>query len=722
MTEDNTLQPPAASPDTGIKAQPATADDLHNDFDTTGGFNLGSSSLLSAFARTEDDSAAVKKTPAPYDPVAQLLGLDSDSDSDNEADKLQKTTTRPSVASLFIDRPVAAIKLTANRKDGEEEKELKAKIKKKRKFLNVSRFALEKGVKKDSVVGRLSLSRRPKKIDDSDNDNGSDQREDSPELTNQRRTLINMRIDSDSDADSDLDRKPVIGETVAPEEKLQPQKGQRKERAASKAALANMHRETERLIRETAVRIDPLDFTKRLTMEDFFIRFDIHTKPRSHSPSRTPSPPPRVSPPLATRQPMRFCYDSDSGEYDVEIIDERPREPAMVMPMPSPPPQSPPPQITPTVVDVDGLDAILSYASQPMHSSRSLYTPGIKRTDGPLALRDLNSALLSAVYKKDLDAKIASEKKVRKSEICEESVKFVEESEEEPELQAKSEPQDEAGEDMEVDGDYNSGSASGIGEDTDPELDLNEESAEEDSEDEANEGATQSRRTPRTAVISDDEDDAPLPPAPAVTKTKFINMFKMPQKPLSKTPRSPTPEPQLSERDVSASQDLPYMLSQIEGVVNTQDSLLLTPDAALKYDRSYSLTYGGQQYMEQTHPTQSLIEQTQSTQPTQPLTLPTQELMGQTQATQPMEFSQVAADSYMDRSPSVDMKGESQPAELARHRPGRLVRRSELPSKQQQLRRIKKSKRRHQQSEFIEAEAEEGESSGSDAEHKTPAG
>ncbi|KAJ2503835.1 hypothetical protein GGI11_007586, partial [Coemansia sp. RSA 2049] len=209
------------------------------------------------------------------------------------------------------------------------------------------------------------------------------------------------------------------------------------------------------------------------------------------------------------------------------------------------------------------------------------------------ALRDLNKALLDAVYAKET----ATPQKPQKRAVR---------------ISGTAAALDVKAEDDGDDGDAGSGSDADVamGSDGGTEDEGEEDLVSSDGGDgamEAEEPAAAISRKIRAAVVSDDEDDGPQPkeaaaaaiekPA-AASKAKFLSMFKMPvAKPTTATansgrseadgslPRLEPPRPDLSmpsaqgEADMlTASQDPLHLLSSQVDQLNTQDSLLMTPD------------------------------------------------------------------------------------------------------------------------------------------------
>ncbi|KAJ2882827.1 hypothetical protein FB639_002304 [Coemansia asiatica] len=745
----------------------------------------------------------------------------------------------------------------SNRDLAIEEKARKSK----RKPFSASRFALKPKTSNDSVVGRLaaaSAARRKKKgkrvadSSSSNSDSSTDsERENATALGSSQpgRFLRNLRIDSDSESDAESDSK--VNRDDSPEHKdgSKEAKGkktsksnaakepkERKERAASKAAIALMHRETERLVRETAVKIEPLEFTKRLELEDFFARFSAFSLSKEEAKSAptepvneiVPKPEPRK---IDSNMPTKFHYESDSNDYDVEIVDETHLVDSSSGTAAAAAPDtmvvlSPQKLLSPNKrpglsnKDSDELDAILKYGSQPLHASARLSNaPGIKRTDGPLALKELNGALLSAVYRKEKEAMEKKSRKKREPQQEAEAEIEVEQDREEEEDREDGggdddDDEEEYTEGMDVDGANTSSSSGDSGDDSDG-------SDDEEALDKQQRSSS-SRKKHRVAVISDEEDEAserdsgnlgnpngqasarktpslssaadrPISatPEPAVSRSKFIGMFKMPTRPKPKQkteeevcvpqPSSPPlPPPRQSsdtpssQRDhsVDASQDLAYMITSQIDQINTQDSLLMTPSQMSQLENTFGMSMATQaQHMDMG--TMDALTQEQLTQPTQPLVEPTQFSMGITQPTQPLQITQPtqsladdgvpgagtdfvataadedsglssvlptmvrralnpekdqsdrAAETNAETSTESDAEagqpeqGSDQEASRSRRRIGRLIRRSgndDGGHKDQAIKKAKQKKTRMRRSEFIEAEAEVGESSDSDNE------
>ncbi|KAJ2612587.1 hypothetical protein GGF44_006085, partial [Coemansia sp. RSA 1694] len=310
---------------------------------------------------------------------------------------------------------------------------------------------------------------------------------------------------------------------------------------------------------------------------------------------------------LANLPQHTFHYESDSGDYEVEIVDDdddiAPSSlgPSTLSPLHG---KSPAASLNPRRSNKADLDSILDYASQPLHSSSSS-AAGCRRppTDGPMGLKELNGALMRAMYKQDEEALKATASS-RDVAITVDLVK----NEEQDESSSCEDDDECSGESGDDDGDVGSGSEGEL----------------EDIDDVP---SPRIRRRP-AAVISDDDDDEDEPVAPAARplleperkarqpardgsagvgssnkdKAKFLGMFKMPAakntaaaaatakhqaRPAALSPphlasietASPAPhQSSFPEIPVSASQDLSYLFPSQYGMVSdTQDSLLLTP-------------------------------------------------------------------------------------------------------------------------------------------------
>ncbi|KAJ2812681.1 hypothetical protein FBU31_007554, partial [Coemansia sp. 'formosensis'] len=373
--------------------------------DDAGGFNLASSSL---FGAQHNCAAPVNDIPdsglnrprasVRFDPLAQLLGSDTEEDttdavgdSDSEiGDKENSPVSRPSLPLASAHAAVLAAQITTTTTDDEDEEPVTPR----RRPFTAARFALNKG---DSIVARLA-SRRGRAVSDSssDEDAVAALQFDGP----RQRTMSSLRIDSDEDEPlAPMAASPPpppaaapakAKKSRAPRKKAPAEDGVPKERPASKAAMAKIHQETERLVRETAVLINPLDYTQRLVLDDFFARFDLYASNASDPAATAVEPTPKP----ASLPQHTFHYESDSGDYEVEIIDED-ITPAMGRVGILSPIKSPAATFKPRGSAAD-LDSILDYASQPLRSSAPTSSAMRPPTDGPMGLKQLNGALMRA--------------------------------------------------------------------------------------------------------------------------------------------------------------------------------------------------------------------------------------------------------------------------------------------------------------------------------------
>ncbi|KAJ2741047.1 hypothetical protein GGI20_005456 [Coemansia sp. BCRC 34301] len=743
-----------------------------------GGLNLASSSLFGAQLNCAASLDLEEQAPSPsnlellqqqarpsvrFDPLAQLLGSDTEDDttdaagdSDSEiGDKENSPVGRPSLPLSAAHSMILGAQTTSD----EEEEE-------RRRPFSTARFALNRGA--DSIVARLASSRRSRAVSDS-----SSEEEDTSGP--RQRTMSSLRLDSDSDSDSDSGSEPLPVTVNAPSLSLVPAKKPRPprkskktlendaalgERPASKAALAKIHQETERLVRETAVLINPLDYTQRLIPDDFFTRFDLYSAAATASVPDTLVTQPKLKP--AELPQHTFHYESDSGDYEVEIVDDDHIAPLSLGPSVLSPLHKPPaaavlsPSNPLRGSHTTDLDSILEYASQPLRSSAPA---AVRRppTDGPMGLRELNGALMRAMYKHDEEAlRAATAESAPTGAATADVGENVDEGGE----------RETDGHSAGSDGDEGSASESGL-EDIDAVL------------------SPRTRRRP-AAVISDDDDDGDddddEPIAPATTrpllepgrkaqrlvressavvvssdkeKTKFLGMFKMPapKKPftakqpvvLSPPPQpasveaEPTPsQPSQPEIPVSASQDFSYLFPSQAGIVSdTQDSLLMTPAEEVSGGRQHdsimdtqTMSYSGhlEQFPEYpiTQPTQMMdhdhfsddkeevgrVRTVQVTQQTQ-LTEDTGSDAGDSVLPTMVRQALVAgASSDLDESGGEEAGdvGDESPSPQPRVPVGRLLRRGNVEAQRKQKR------RNARRSEFVEAEAEEGDSFESDGE------
>ncbi|KAJ2788253.1 hypothetical protein GGI15_000058 [Coemansia interrupta] len=629
-----------------------------------GAFDLSTSSLLPRPAAA-----------ARYDPVAQLLGSDSDSD-DAHAPAAAKPPVLPALPAL----PATEGRQT---KKQQQKKPRKPREKKK---------AREAAVDKDSVVGRMAAAaaggrRRVGVLESSGSEDEAEGSSKDDAASQPSRRLVDLRIASSSSEDEDeadagrsAEKKP-------------------KERAASKKALAAMHRETSRLLRETLVKIDPLEYTKRLELTDFFTRFSQHTAAPAETPLLLPAAAKRVRP-LADDKPLVFrcTVDSDSGsEYEVEILDVKERRQEREA----------------------GLEGMLRMASQPMHVAGA--------EARWVGRKELSQALLGAVYRREAEELAAREqRRLRRSRRDEESEGAEPES---VEAAAEAEAEEEEDDDEEGLAASIRRSQAALASDSDNEMDGDDEM----------DGAGRSARPP---------------PASPAAKRKFLGMFRMPSKAAPVTlvppvapaaavapPSNASPASVSSQMD-AASQDLSYMFSSQMDAMNTQDSLMMTP---------------GQQPTQQ--PTQQQqLDEVDMTQPTQPFGELTQMGLGlgltqafgeeepvtgerpPTQATQPPTQTTQLTEQQDDAgvmptmvrralgvtdgsgggSDSADSGGNSEAEVRPRSRARLLHRRGDRPTTTPRENE-KKKKGRRVASEFVAVEAELGTSSDSSSD-ESPSG
>ncbi|KAJ2909800.1 hypothetical protein GGI21_001516, partial [Coemansia aciculifera] len=771
-----------------------------NDHDDGSGLNLASSSLFGAHlncaaaAPTENASPlpsndnssylaqqqpVVARSSVRFDPVAQLLGSDTDDDStdvvgdsDSEIeDKENSPVGRPSV-------PLAAAAAAHQEAFTDDEEEEEVVAGQRRRPFSAARFALNKGA--DSIVARLASSRRSRTA-------VSDSSEEEEVVVGgpRQRTMSSLRLDSDSDSESappPLSLPPVSFNPppVEPKKPRAPRKNKKaipttaseaeaegeenaggvpKERPASKAALARMHQETERLVRETAVLINPLDYTQRLVLDDFFARFDLYAANAATGIPDTlvsSSALSQVKPAVLPQH--TFNYESDSGDYEIEIVDDDHIEPLSLGPSllskPTAAPSSSLDRRGRSSIGTD-LDSILEYASQPLRASAPT---AVRRppTDGPTGLRELNDALMRAMYKPDEEAlrAAAAAKSVAATATVDQA-----KNEEDAEETGGSGEDDECSEESD-DGD---GDDDVVGSDEESEL-----------EDIDMVLSPQAKRRP-AAIISDDDDtdevseskaQQPLVIESSSTdknkgKAKFLGMFKMPAaksntKPVALSPPlqvasievEPTPLQQsLAENPISASQDLSHLFHSQSGMVSdTQDSLLMTPVEEIGGTHRQHDSFMDSTQMSSighlepfpdytiTQPTQmmddaddddkeevgraQIAQATQEQHPTQ-LTVATGSDAGDSIFPTMVRQALVSAASGSDLGDDSDIADEEvggSPMSLPRKVPaGRLLRRGDVVAQRKQKR------QRPKRSEFVEAEAEVGDSSDSDGEGK-PAG
>ncbi|KAJ2499993.1 hypothetical protein GGH96_003104 [Coemansia sp. RSA 1972] len=648
-------------------------------------FDMGSSMLLNDASSTSPVAHTTPKLVSKYDPVAQLMQSDSES-SDTDTRKSVRAPS-PRLETHSVDSGV------------DEKPQRKRRPMKKARFVK----------KNDSVVGRLALRRRAIDSDSSSSDSDSNTKKPgrvakaiAPKANSDSDSSIakpghvvkaktskaNSGSGSESDANPEVNPNSIIANP--------------KPRMASAAALARIHQESERLIRETSVHLDPLDFTSRLILSDFYLKFDSHSTPK---PTRAKF----VMPPLKFSGSFAF----GEGDDQVMVLDAC-DEVAFGL------------QRVRNVAKQTGsaLDEILERGSQAMRVE-----------GGSLALKDLNEALLGVMHEKDRAERVEKEEKAaqklkNKAERSQESVHVEDSGDELVDADALL---DVVSEDVDTDADIEENVDTDEDEDSGSEI-----------EDTANTEPVVRGKT-RAIVTSDEEsgteDAAPI--APARAKSQFVGMFRMPvrevpipQNALSverKAPVRATPSQDVVSQG-QESQVMQDLFSSQSGCINTQDSLLMTPDMATQRfgnGSEYGLEFGTQPtQMEQvTQPTQ--MEQV--TQPTQPEQV--------TQGTQPTQLTALTGDADVsmlptmvrraldaDPAPSDDddevksrgstpadhipLENQLEPTDdpieptEPRHR-GRLLRRKTSKAKHS---------KRPKRSEFVEAEAEEGSSSDSNTE------
>ncbi|KAJ1734759.1 hypothetical protein LPJ61_000899 [Coemansia biformis] len=770
MTEDGAQEPTAAEQ----RAAPVE-------------FNIGSSALLGAFAHgdapqtpshgggSNDGAGNGAGSASKYDPVAQLMASDT-SDSEHGDGKrgggAGGAIRGQGLASAGARSPEPQALLLGVDGKGQTRKAAR------RRRLNANSFRLDRSATKASVVARMAPARRRRAVDDesSDSDSGGSAQS-SPLKPKPRNMQASPGSEPSSAAEhSASDSDPADGAELGEERAVAPRKknsvtgggaktesgGARSPRAASKAAMDMIHRESERLVRETAVVVDPADFTRRLSLDDFFERFN----------TRSMGAQARQTPKQITIRPveMKGTFSFSVGDDDAEVViiedplahQSQAAAPALARPVRKTGTQG--------QVQEHALDAILDYGTQPLHVSAQRTGP--RCTDGPLALKSLNSALLNLVYKRDTEAKLAqAEKKARRQRDT--GVKPGLVTREQPandralnEMHDMAEEGGDSGEDSGEDAAYSDSGSS---------------NADSIDDDEACDGtATQSRR--RAAVSSDDDSDAaeegsdvPRPmadsaqlrvaagddgPTTAAAKTKFLGMFRMPAReaainadrcvaaPAASIPQSEKAEDVTqSQQDcgLGQSQDLPDLFTSQHGSFNTQDSLLLTPDA-VGATQELGAVRDGDPAGDMLHYLGGYTQSSQragatgSTQPTQPMTATSPAMQSQltvpTMATAQSSAAVSVLPSMVRRaldpaheasvgdaeSEFTSPAGSPPPLQDETDPPEEAVR-SLLPRGQGRriLRRgggepARATRKRLKRSEFVEAEAEEGESSGSEGE------
>ncbi|KAJ1782668.1 hypothetical protein LPJ59_006752, partial [Coemansia sp. RSA 2399] len=220
--------------------------------------NLGTSTLLTA----SNDVVPKASNSTRYNLLDQLLSSDSDSDT-------RGTESKPALASatgvLFaVEKPEhSSTEEDMHSTGGSPEPEQR------------------KSPVKMSAVARLAAARRKKAQASSVGGGGggalsssdSDDSDVSPTSKRHVSSFTSMRISADSDSEPDLTTTgSVEANSEAVEEAAKEKKKRRQPRAkdgntvraASKKAMAMIHEESARLIRETAVAINPMDYTQPL--------------------------------------------------------------------------------------------------------------------------------------------------------------------------------------------------------------------------------------------------------------------------------------------------------------------------------------------------------------------------------------------------------------------------------------------------------------------------
>ncbi|KAJ1739730.1 hypothetical protein LPJ68_004418 [Coemansia sp. RSA 1086] len=609
--------------------------------------DLSSSVLLQPAAADKEDVAAVRTTK--YDPVAQLMESD-DSDSDSEVeDSHTKTSdtlnTREPVNSTTEDYAPDSV--------GEEPKVGKIK-----RSLKASRFALNK----NSVVGRM--------------------------MGRHRRTLSEDSSDSDTPQSATHSPRDSLSPASSPSSSPKPKQRKKTPRAASKAAMLQMHQESERLFRETAVKIDPLEFTRRLQLNEFFELYDGR-----QSPEPTASPPKAKKlavPPLQLKGSFAFMCKEDRQKF--MILDDSDNYEGLFR-------KQKPGALKDSAIQrkESMLNAMLSHGSQPMHASTDT-----RVAQGPLALRELNTALLDVIHKKDAEERAAKlEKAARKKQKEEMSQSIAQEEE----ISQSITQEDMLADEQPKNGDELADADS-----------LLEPSSNHDAE-------TLKRGKGRAAVTSDEESETEQPAAskPKPTKAEFASKFNMlvREKPLHRPQivrADPTPSISQPDSQLAVSQEIPDpLLSQMYDI-NTQDSLLMTPEAQTQQKTGSDVEQDvlPTQMFESglTQPTQMFGDEEKETQPTQ--SLDTDSMETQPFETEPQASAMPAATAPITLEPEEPLEAnpveEQQALSPSRpHRRGRLLQRRSLAGEPSQKARSKRPKR----SAFVEAEAEEGDSSDS---------
>ncbi|KAJ2451435.1 hypothetical protein EV183_003616 [Coemansia sp. RSA 2336] len=621
--------------------------------------DLSSSVLLQPSAANKEGAAAVRATR--YDPVAQLMESD---DSDSEVEN-NDTKTNIHKDTSGVEEPVNNTTETHAPDSADEEPKADKRT---RRPLKASQFALNK----DSVVGRM--------------------------MGRHRRTVSEDSSDSDTPQSAANSPKDSLSPASSPPSSPNPKQRSKTSRAASKAAMLRMHQESERLFRETAVKIDPLDFTQRLQLTGFFELYDGRQNPE---PTASPVKAKKfVVPPLQLKGSFAFMSKEDKQKFMIlddsdnyEGLFRRQKLEAKEFLKDSAAQRK-----------ESRLNAMLSHGSQPMHVSADT-----KVVPGSLALRDLNTALLDVIHKKDAEERAARMERAARKKQKEEMSQLVQQ--EEASQPAAQEEEVVVEEQLEDNGDELVDADSLL----EPSSNL--------------EAELYKRGKGRAVVTSDEESETEQPAAsskPKPTKAEFARKFNMlvREKPIHRPKvvrADPTPSMSQADSQLAESQEIPDpLLSQMYDI-NTQDSLLMTPEAPKEQQVGSDVELDAlpTQMFESglTQPTQMFEEEAKETQPTQPLDTSSME---ETQPfeTQPLEESAMpAATAPMTLEPEdpaesieASQMEEQQASSPSRpHRRGRLLQRKSLADRPSQDARTKRPK----QSAFVEAEAEEGDSSDS---------
>ncbi|KAJ2555059.1 hypothetical protein EV175_002379 [Coemansia sp. RSA 1933] len=725
-----------------------------------GPFNLGTSTLLAA----SKDTVSKPNHSTRYDPLGQLL--DSDSDSDNEDNAPTKDDARSPHGSPLPEQRKSPVQMSA--------------------------------------VARLAAAAR-RRAQEASGENGplsfdSDSSDDAIPARMQTTLSAPMRVHSDTDSDptvSDVASPPQAdkGTLEEPAGKKNPKKHRprakegSKPRAASKAAMALIHEESARLIRETAVAVNPMDFTRVLELDDFFAKFDTMALQRTQEPRKKRN----IAAALAkstSHKASLVQYDSDGDDYELEIVDN------CATPMPNNPivrngrkglaiPKTSQKQQSGEggLASRGKLESILKYGSQPIHltAGQTSGLQGMQRTDGSRALKDLNNALLDAMYSERTTG---------------------------PKPARTVAPMNEEPDNMDA-----SGSMDGQSSSEDEAQDEDDSDEDDDVDMEEERGSVVVPRKNRAVVVSDDDDDSndDIQPAKATTedirakpesKAKFLSMFKMPaakpatgtiSKPATGTRSKPTttttaksttattamaapppktaepvpsnysrPNEQNEDSITTGSQDPLYLLSSQVDQINTQDSLLMTPDP-LPNNVDDIMGLGTQLALDSdTHIFESQQSQIESTgHIPESEAVPTQLTQQPTQPTQATQLTAKAGDAFSslptlvrkalvpsqshqeDAAQADDEPVSVSPLPLPTNTPDVMAQSPDMAVEHEQsaedsllsmpkatsggrrfIRRhtnktegkLSRTKKREIRTEFIEAEAEEGESTDSDNE------